>query len=366
ADHEEVGLGRVGSLTGSAFSNTSSRPSSAELWHLGPVQHYRAQETYFDCDFYIYGHKYQKDEKEMLPAGKHSFPFGFKLPPNLPPSFNSEKGFITYQAIAILDRPAAANIVTKAGFTLHTLMDLNMDTNTSSSASASQSKNLCCFCCATGPITLCVRIPRRGYVPGEKIIVSAEADNVSSRNTRRTRLLLLQVITFFMPNGVKEITEERILQEVVRGITPPGETDFWENVALDVPPLVTPNVHIACRLMAVHYRLDMILELPRPLSDLRVSLPIIIGSVPLRSTFSSFLPPSETTKSEGLPGIDYNNVPSYEFSECFFGRETLEGQSERVIGFTENYGPQYNPSHIFAPLYITYTVGNNVEESKDS
>lgn len=67
-----------------------------------------------------------EDEKELLPAGLHEFPFAFNLPPNLPPSFHSDKGFIVYTAIAILDRPAAANLVQKAGFSLHSILDLNM------------------------------------------------------------------------------------------------------------------------------------------------------------------------------------------------------------------------------------------------
>ena len=67
-----------------------------------------------------------EDEKELLPAGLHEFPYAFNLPPNLPPSFHSDKGFIVYTAIAILDRPAAANLVQKAGFSLHSILDLNM------------------------------------------------------------------------------------------------------------------------------------------------------------------------------------------------------------------------------------------------
>ncbi|KAK7081823.1 hypothetical protein SK128_009895, partial [Halocaridina rubra] len=125
-----------------------------------------------------------------------------------------------------------------------------------SSTSNGRAKNLCCFCCKTGPITLSIHIPRRGYVPGEKIIISAEADNVSTRNTRRTRLRFLQVIKYIMPNGVKEMVEERIVKEIVRGYLEPGETDMWDKVAITVPPLVPANVHLTCRLLHVEYRLD--------------------------------------------------------------------------------------------------------------
>ncbi|XP_037786438.1 arrestin domain-containing protein 17-like [Penaeus monodon] len=343
----------------------SHRPRSSEhAWKEasldGPKQHYRAQETYFDTEFYIYGHKYQKDEKETLPAGVHEFPFAFSLPPNLPPSFHADKGFICYVAVATLDRPAAANIVYKAGFSLHSILDLNMDSLAASNVSSSKAKNLCCFCCQTGPITLAARIPRRGYVPGEKILVSAEADNVSARNTRRTRLLLLQVITYIMPNGVKEFVEERVLKEIVRGIIPPGESDLWEEVAITVPPLVPANVHLTCRLLHVDYRIDMILEPPLPSGDLRVSLPILIGSVPLRNCFSNFLPPNETREPCGLPGINYPNFPPYWYGEYVYDRVSLESMYERITGIQDDFGPQYEPVTMFAPTYLCYTPGNKL------
>ena len=45
-------------------NNRSSRPKSSDSsWRertiFGPMSHYKAHETYFDCEFYIYGHKYQ-------------------------------------------------------------------------------------------------------------------------------------------------------------------------------------------------------------------------------------------------------------------------------------------------------------------
>ena len=68
-----------------------------------------------------------EDENEMLAPGLYEFPFAFNLPPNLPPSFTSEKGVIRYVVVAILDRPAAANLVRKKAFSIHSILDLNMD-----------------------------------------------------------------------------------------------------------------------------------------------------------------------------------------------------------------------------------------------
>ncbi|XP_018020018.1 uncharacterized protein LOC108676457 [Hyalella azteca] len=332
----------------------------------GPTYHYRAIETYFDCEFYIYGHKYQKAENEMLAPGVYQFPFAFNLPPNLPPSFASEKGVIRYVVAAILDRPAAANLVRRKAFNILSILDLNMDSHASSSISRSKIVNPCGLFCHSGPITLSVRIPKSGYVSGEKILVSAEADNISGRSTKRTRLMLLQVITYIMPNKIKTHVERRIVKEIVRGMIPPGESDIWEKVALHVPPLAPANLHISGRLMRVDYCVEMVLELHQPWKPLRVSLPIKLGSVPLTANFADFLPPPPAAKQPSLPKITYKNLPLFSYAECFFGRESLEGQYERLTGEVEDLGPQFESVHPFAPSFVTYKFGSMANSNTKS
>lgn len=41
-------------------------------------------------------------------------------------------------------------------------------------------KTLCCWCCASGPINGCIRIPRQGYVPGEIIYIDGGVENFSN------------------------------------------------------------------------------------------------------------------------------------------------------------------------------------------
>ena len=55
---------------------------------------------------------------------------------------------------------------------------------------------------------------------------------------------------------------------------------------------------------------------------------------------------------------------AYHFAECYFGRETLESQHERLTGDFDDIGPQYESVHPFAPNYIAYTLGNMVHASR--
>ena len=57
------------------------------------------------------------------------------------------------------------------------------------------SKNLCCLCCTSGPISALLSLPRRGYVPGDIIPVAVEIENLSSRKIESASITLKMVIS---------------------------------------------------------------------------------------------------------------------------------------------------------------------------
>ena len=61
----------------------------------------------------------------------------------------------------------------------------------------SGSKTLCCLCCESGPISANFRIDRRGYVPGECIVLDGEVDNKSNRSMSHTKVELRMVSDVF-------------------------------------------------------------------------------------------------------------------------------------------------------------------------
>jgi len=64
--------------------------------------------------------------------------------------------------------------------------------------SSTESKNLCCWCCKSGPITVKAWINRAGHVPGETVYFNAEVENLSRRKMRGSKLQLVEV--FFKIN----------------------------------------------------------------------------------------------------------------------------------------------------------------------
>ena len=64
-----------------------------------------------------------------------------------------------------------------------------------SPAGMTLSKNLCCLCCTSGPISALLSLPRRGYVPGDIVPVAVEIENLSSRKIESASITLKMVIS---------------------------------------------------------------------------------------------------------------------------------------------------------------------------
>lgn len=66
-----------------------------------------------------------------LSAGRHTFPFCFVLPEDLPSSFEGVHGYVRYVVKAIIDRPWKFDHTTKCNFTVIGILNLNSEPNAS-------------------------------------------------------------------------------------------------------------------------------------------------------------------------------------------------------------------------------------------
>ena len=57
----------------------------------------------------------------------------------------------------------------------------------------SSTKDVCCLCCRSGPITARLRVPRVGFVPGDTVNVEAEVDDNTGRGTNSADIKLVMV-----------------------------------------------------------------------------------------------------------------------------------------------------------------------------
>ena len=230
----------------------------------------------------------------------------------------------------------------KQFITINSVVDLNLIQGADIAQTNSKVKTFGCLCCTSGPLSATVRIPRYGYTPGEVIPISAEIENLSKKQMNCTKVRLLQDVVFRATNGRESTTH--ILQEVKRGPIEAGESDVWNGQPLLIPA-VPPSGLGGCRIMDVSYRLEFRVDPSGVGFDLVVSIPITVGTIPLRQYFQQIVSAMSnyptSARTIGLTG--HQGVNKLEpFSEAAAGPPPYQPYNPNQSG--PSYAqPIYNP-----------------------
>lgn len=120
-----------------------------------------------------------------LPTGHHVYPFSFTLPSSLPSSLTHKYGQVKYYLEATISRGQGItkpNYTCRLPFTVNAILDLNNEYGAQHESVASKEKNVCCFCCKSGPVGFDFKVFKSGYVPGEVVKFHADLFNHSTRD----------------------------------------------------------------------------------------------------------------------------------------------------------------------------------------
>lgn len=216
----------------------------------------------------------------VLQTGLHEFAFSFNLPQMaLATSFEGKHGSVKYWVKAELHRPWLLPVKAKKEFIVFEHIDINTPLLLAPQAGTKE-KTLCCWFCASGPISLSAKIERKGYTPGESIQIFAEVENCSSRVVV-PKAALYQTQTFFAKGKGKEI--QQLVSNLRGDPLPQGKSQSWEGKLLKIPP-VSPSI-LDCPIIRVEYALMVYVDVPGGL-NLSLSLPLVIGTIPLHASAS--------------------------------------------------------------------------------
>ncbi|XP_046556377.1 arrestin domain-containing protein 3-like isoform X2 [Haliotis rubra] len=181
------------------------------------TDHFSAEEEYFYISFLLAGRwKDEPGHDINLPAGRHTYPFSYKLPSRLPSSFAGAYGFVGYDAKCTIDKPWKFNHEAETSFIVRNRLDLN-------------------------------REPR--------------AKEVLYHATTKTK------------------PKTHDYAKLKHGEIKQGDTDYWNAERLVVPPL-TPSFLRGCKIIDVRYFLMLDVTPAGPSSDLVLYLNVIIGNIP--------------------------------------------------------------------------------------
>lgn len=134
-----------------------------------------------------------------IKAGSHSFNFSFRLPPNLPTSFDAKHsdGYIRYSIKVCMMANESIKHSRKAYFSVVKQEDLNLMSPMLREPMFEQTSKLC----KNGlfgqpsrdcPIRLSATMEKRGYVPGEPIYVQVEVENRAKKSMKTFKMHLMQ------------------------------------------------------------------------------------------------------------------------------------------------------------------------------
>merc|ERR1712019_265993 len=121
-----------------------------------------------------------KDDKKEHPAGQHEYPFKFKLPANLPSSFEHKfdpegTAYVRYSLEAKIDRPWRWN----HEVTLPLIIN-----------------EVGCLCLKSGTVDMRASVTRTGVCPGENIFINGTFVNSTDKDLDPPKAKLVQRIEF--------------------------------------------------------------------------------------------------------------------------------------------------------------------------
>lgn len=94
-------------------------------------------------------------------------------------------------------------------------------------------------------------------VSGE-VYLSRGRQNAQNSPVHLLRDTPFQVATYFSNKGFQSHVDEVVISQVYRGRVSCGESDTWDAVPINVPPLPpTSRLENFCKLMDIEYRLDV-------------------------------------------------------------------------------------------------------------
>ncbi|XP_075145130.1 arrestin domain-containing protein 17-like isoform X2 [Haematobia irritans] len=328
---------------------------------------YYGREDYLSSNTYLMG-----SEQITLATGVHTYTFACQLPSNCPSSFEGMHGHIRYTIKVSLVRPWKFDQNYKKAFTVLRITDLNFESpQIRIPASSEAYRTFCCGPCTTEPLKLELKVPQTGFVPGQNIPVQGLIINNTNMAVSEVKFSLVMLVRYTSTNP-KRINVQRISVSKVKGDSVLRYCTRCIKEELHVP--ATPPTCIqSCNVIQIVYQVEMYVEMKSLFKSQVISMPVIIGNVPLaNNTRGSFVideqpspsrdfserPTSlDLTKGATAPPTLYLNTPnmpppSYEESVHTQRNNINEGE-ENSLGYIE-----------FTPLYPVFKVPSpSLEES---
>ncbi|XP_022099735.1 arrestin domain-containing protein 1-like [Acanthaster planci] len=274
---------------------------------------------YLNSTLCVFGARKSESAKPglTLSAGDHSFPFKFRLPNDkpLPAPFEGVHGYVRYRAKAtlcinrvILNKEHS----TERAFSMHgPTVDLNSMPRLNLKAPVScrtDVRNLFGLGMTTGTdVTFC--LPKRGYIPGENVIVTGHVNNASGKEQRNIEVALIQETTYRVKEFLVDATNvhnRRLSRSFGSVACPQGKVTPFRMKALHIPPSVPASGMPGCQMINVQYYVKC-----NTSGCIETLFRLTVGTVPLRDVAAPAVPPA-VDAIPSAPQLDKANTGAHQ------------------------------------------------------
>lgn len=215
--------------------------------------------------------------------GIYNYPFSFRLPTDLPASYQDASNYIRYKSKATVEGQwGVQKFTTEKLFYVFRHLDLNLEPSRfKRDIRILKEVYHSSGCCVSGIVKVDFTVNRQCFVPLENVVLSGVIENSTGRTIRRTSIAIVQRVT------VHKSLLKRVLKTTLSRVdgpeVPPYQEMEWNDIKLLIPQ-VPLSLLEHCSIMDIDYSIKFTAAFQLPwVKSTRTLKTIVIGDVPLQS-----------------------------------------------------------------------------------
>ncbi|KAK7933734.1 hypothetical protein WMY93_004630 [Mugilogobius chulae] len=230
---------------------------------------YSAQARLFKLKHFLIA---QEANDTKLPPGVHIFKFSVSIPSgNMPSSFRGNHGKVVYKLEAKLCRSWRMDRTDDKEICFWSKSFPNID-QMKFPLAGSVNKEVGVF--SKGPVQMDVTVDRRGYAPGDTVLIQSKINNSSSKDATPKFSLIQDVV--YRASGRTKYEKHVIQEEIGETIKPQTLKELRCSMKI---PRSTPLSIQNCNILSVEYRIKGKLHISFS-SDPKIVFPVVLCVIP--------------------------------------------------------------------------------------
>ncbi|XP_055312594.1 arrestin domain-containing protein 17-like [Sitodiplosis mosellana] len=279
----------------------------------GKSGHYEADESVLDMRKCLVG---RNGKNQVLPVGTHDFSFAYTLPSDLPSTFSSDHGDISYTANVVVHKPIWLKLksekICEEKFTVFKTLNLNDYPALRAPLSYPETNtNWLSPHIPMGKRAISVDLSAGGYVQGQSIHIQVSINNESPSPLLHFVVSLIRKTIY--KNSAYSVHHKIKYETVLKQSFPNWKCESQTNEvfpveSIEVPALIPPTDTETCKVIKISYFIAIkgfrdSGDLNQREADISLDLPITIGTIPFGYGISPMIVLPQTSTNPSAPSI---------------------------------------------------------------